>query len=346
MPKSNDSLPRWVEARGPLGAWFDRNARDLPWRRKRSVYRTVVSEFMLQQTRVSTVIPYFDRWLERFPGFLELAEAEEADVLSLWQGLGYYSRARNLHRLACEIVRSGIPEDEKGWRSLPGIGPYSAAAIGSIAQGMPVAVVDGNVVRVLSRLTGDETKWKNSAQAVKANEPLANEFLERRNPGRHNEAVMELGAMICLPRSPLCTVCPVVRFCRAAAEGLTEQIPQIGKTGKVEKTVRRAWLVSGDQILMTRYPENSSRLAGLMELPKIEDLPKSLQPEKEPILRQKRGIGNESITEWIYGIPCDSAKGIPVVGTNLEWVELSRLSNRPLSGPHRRWIEKLLARQD
>ncbi len=297
---------------------------------------------MLQQTRVSTVLPYFDRWLKRFPGFAELAAADEAEVLSLWQGLGYYSRARNLHRLAGGIVRSGIPEDVEGWRSLPGIGPYSAAAIGSLAQGLPVAVVDGNVVRVLARLAGDDTSWKGSAEAVKAVGPMADEFLDRENPGRHNEAVMELGALVCLPRSPLCTVCPLVTFCGAAARGLADRIPMIGKPRKIEKTVLRAWVVSGDRILLVRYPQNRPRLAGLMELPELSDLPGDAMPEEEPIATHKRGIGNESITERIHRVTLVAPDELSPSETQLEWVKIADLGNRPLSGPHRRWIEKRL----
>lgn len=301
---------------------------------------------MLQQTRVSTVIPYFDRWLKRFPGFSELAETDEEEVLSLWQGLGYYSRARNLHRLAREVIHSGLPADLKGWKSLPGIGPYSAAAVGSIAQGLPVAVVDGNVVRVLARWTGDESRWKGSAEAVKAIGPRAEAFLDRQNPGRHNEAVMELGALVCLPRSPLCTICPLVQSCEAAAKGMTDRIPQIGKPGKKEKTIRRAWAFSEGRLLLWRHPGNSSRLAGLMELPQLTDLPDGFVPEEAPLAKRKRGIGNESITEWIHRARVRPDVPLTPLEPGLEWVELSDLARKPLSGPHRRWIEQLLVSQN
>ncbi|MGE9289600.1 MAG: A/G-specific adenine glycosylase [Puniceicoccales bacterium] len=343
MPKSNDCSPRWPNtdlkaARRDLGRWFDRNARVLPWRTETSVYRTVVSELMLQQTRVSTVLPYFEKWLAAFPGFVELAAAQESEVLGLWQGLGYYSRARNLHKLAKRIVEEGTPCDVEGWRKLPGIGGYTAAAITSIAQGLPEAVVDGNVVRVLARLTADETVWKASGEAVKAMGPLAEDFLDRENPGRHNEAMMELGAMVCLPRSPLCTVCPVVQYCRGAAGGIAGELPNILKAKKTEKTVRRAWAIRGDEVLLREIPSTAKRLAGMLELPSLEDLPSSWKPDREPLVKRKRGIGNESITEWFHRVV---QPGRLPAGSELRWVPLNRLDAEPLSGPHRRWIGEL-----
>lgn len=338
MPRSNDSSPPWTEARRALADWFAREARDLPWRRERSVYRTVVSEFMLQQTRVAAVLPYFGRWMERFPGFGELAAASEAEVLALWQGLGYYSRARNLHRLARAVVSDGLPRSAAGWRRLPGIGPYTAAAVASIAQGEPVAVVDGNVVRVLARLTGDDRRWKGSAEAVDGLRPVAERFLDPGTPGRHNEAVMELGALVCLPRSPLCLLCPLSPNCDAAARGTADGLPRIEKTRKVERTVRRAWCERDGKILLRRYAPDARRLGGLLELPELDELGGSVRPAREPFARKKRGIGNESITEPIHRA---TIAGPLPTAPELRWVALDRLADEPLSGPHRRWIEAL-----
>ena len=280
VAKSSDSFPLWAETgfgapRRELARWFRANARDLPWRRDRSVYRTVVSEFMLQQTRVATVLPYFERWMEAFPDFAALAAAEEKEVLSLWQGLGYYSRARNLHKLARLVTEEGVPSDAKGWKALPGVGDYTAAAVASIAEGVSVAVVDGNVVRVLARLSADERRWGSSGEAVRGYAPMAAAFLDPRDPGLHNEALMELGALVCLPRSPLCTVCPLVGRCGAAARGLADSLPRVAKSKKTERTVRRAWAVEGGSVLLRETPDGSKRLAGLLELPALEDLPRT-----------------------------------------------------------------------
>lgn len=344
VPKSNAFSAHWADAnfqpvRRSLSDWFEENSRVLPWRTERTVYRTVVSEFMLQQTRVSTVIPYFERWTERFSDFAALAEAEEGEVLALWQGLGYYSRARNLHKLAKRILETGEPSDVAGWRDLPGIGGYTAAAITSIAQNLPEAVVDGNVVRVLARLSGDETNWKSSGDAVRAFGPLAERFLDREYPGRHNEALMELGALVCLPRSPLCTICPLVGCCRGAALGIAGELPRIVKAKKTEKTVRRVWAVRGKSILLRKIPVNAKRLAGMLELPALADLPESWQPDASPVAKRKRGIGNESITEWIHPVP---KPGRIPKDSDLRWVEVDALAAETLSGPHRRWINELL----
>ncbi len=294
---------------------------------------------MLQQTRVSVVVPYFERWMRTFPDFPSLAVAEEPDVLHLWQGLGYYSRARNLLHLARAVVRDGVPETPENWSRLPGVGPYTAAAVASIAQDQPVPVIDGNVVRVLSRLTGDTRRWKNSASAIRDTAPAATEFLDRKQPGRHNEAVMELGALVCLPRSPLCTVCPLMSHCRAAATGTAETIPQIGKAAKTRKTIRRAWALQEDTLLLYRHPQGSRRLAGLLELPTLDGIPSAWHRDPAPLARRKRGIANESITEFIHSVTPD-ANARP--GKNTEWIPLADLDAQPLSGPHRHWIGEII----
>jgi len=344
VAKSNDSFPRWAETgfgtpRRELARWFRANARDLPWRRGRSVYRTVVSEFMLQQTRVTTVLPYFERWMEAFPDFAALAAAEEREVLALWQGLGYYSRARNLHKLARRVAEEGAPSDAAGWKALPGVGDYTAAAVASIAQGVSAAVVDGNVVRVLARLSADGRTWGSSGEAVRGYAPTAAAFLDRSEPGLHNEALMELGALVCLPRAPLCTVCPLVGRCGAAARGLADSLPRVAKAKKTERTVRRAWSAEGGAVLLRETPDGSKRLAGLLELPALGDLPPDWRPDPAPFARRRRGIGNESITEWFHSV---APGGDPPPGSGLRRVPVSDLPAEPLSGPHRRWIEEFL----
>ncbi|HTJ79922.1 MAG TPA: A/G-specific adenine glycosylase, partial [Rariglobus sp.] len=211
-----------------LLAWYRTHQRTLPWRTAPSLYKTVVSELMLQQTQVKTVLPYFARWLEAFPDFASLAAASEDRVLKLWEGLGYYSRARNLHKVAQAVAAWPAPRRTTAdWLELPGIGPYTAAAITSISFGTPAAVVDGNVVRILARLTADDTAYRDSASAAKVYTPLADALLNHAHPGDHNQAMMELGATICFRQNPLCTVCPVREFCAAARRGDPESYPKL-----------------------------------------------------------------------------------------------------------------------
>jgi len=211
-----------------LLAWFRAHRRDLPWRRSRDPYRVWVAEVMLQQTRIAAVLPYYRRFLEKFPQVTSLARARQEDVLKLWSGLGYYSRARNLRRAAKEIVvRYGgkFPQSLAEALRLPGVGRYTAAAVLSIAYDMPLAVLDGNVARVLARLSamrGDvraPRNWK--AVGSRAEELLATEA-----SGDWNQALMELGETVCTPQSPRCPQCPVERWCRARALGLVEEIPE------------------------------------------------------------------------------------------------------------------------
>src|SRR5208283_1839072 len=210
-------VARRAAFQGALLAWYRARRRPLPWREAPSPYRTVVSEFMLQQTQVATVLPYFGRWMEALPDFGALAAAPEAGVLKLWEGLGYYSRARNLHRLARSVARAGrLPRTAAGWEELPGVGPYTAAAVASIAFGEPVACVDGNVVRILARICRDGTRFRDSASASRALAPLAQELVNPADPGDHNQAMMELGATVCLKRRPSCPVCPARGFCACA----------------------------------------------------------------------------------------------------------------------------------
>jgi A/G-specific adenine glycosylase len=208
-------------------AWFRAHQRDLPWRRSRDPYRIWVAEVMLQQTRIAAVMPYYQRFLERFPALQSLARAREPEVLKLWSGLGYYSRARNLHRAAKIIVaqhKSKFPRTLDPALELPGIGTYTAAAVLSIAYDVPLAVLDGNVARVLARIKAirGELRAPKNWRALTA---AAHNFLATQAPGDWNQSLMELGEVICTPQSPRCAECPVVRRCRAYAEGLTDEIP-------------------------------------------------------------------------------------------------------------------------
>jgi len=219
--------------------WFQRYRRELPWRASHDAYRVWLSEIMLQQTRVAAVIPYYERFLARFPTVEELASASEEEVLRMWSGLGYYSRARNLQRAAQEIVGkfSGtFPRNEADVRHLPGIGAYTAAAILSIAHGEKLAALDGNVARVLSRLfaiTGDlrETaRWKELQRR-------ADSLLDTKSPGDWNQAMMEVGATVCTPRAPQCLLCPVAQYCEGRKQGIAERLPQVRKKREVVEVV-------------------------------------------------------------------------------------------------------------
>ena len=214
-----------------LLSWYRTHRRRLPWRESPSLYGTVVSEFMLQQTQVKTVLPYFARWMETLPDFQSLAKADEARVLKLWEGLGYYSRARNLHRVAKAVAAMPTPpRTAQEWRSLPGIGPYTAAAITSIALGEPEACVDGNVVRILSRLSADGSAFRDSASAAKAFTPIAEKVLTRDSPGDHNQAMMELGATLCSRTTPACP-----GLVRSRAQGRSRVLPEAGTQAGREK---------------------------------------------------------------------------------------------------------------
>jgi A/G-specific adenine glycosylase len=218
-------LRKALEISRRLLAWYRRGRRDLPWRRTSDPYRIWVSEIMLQQTRAQAAIPYFERFLERFPTVEALAAAGEEEVLALWSGLGYYSRARHLLHGAQRVAAAGaFPGDYESIRALPGVGDYTAAAVASIAFGLPYAVVDGNVLRVVARMENDAAET-GSARTRERFRSIAQEWMDARNPGAFNQALMELGATVCLPRNPLCPACPLESLCAARAAGTAAGLP-------------------------------------------------------------------------------------------------------------------------
>jgi A/G-specific adenine glycosylase len=211
-----------------LLGWFRQFQRDLPWRRTKDPYRVWISEIMLQQTRVAAVIPYYERFLTRFPDVRSLAEAPQEEVLRLWSGLGYYSRARNLQKAAQQIVAlhgGQFPQKEEAVLALSGVGPYTGAAILSIAFGAKLAVLDGNVARVLARLGAIRGDLRESRR-WQSLQKTAGAHLDAKSPGDWNQAMMELGAMVCTPRSPQCLLCPVAKFCSARQSGDPESFPE------------------------------------------------------------------------------------------------------------------------
>jgi A/G-specific adenine glycosylase len=240
-------------------------------------YRTWISEIMLQQTRVEAVIPYYEKFLARFPGVESLARAPEADVLTAWSGLGYYGRARNLHRAAKQVASGTVPGTHEELLELTGVGRYTAAAIASIALGQPHAAVDGNVLRVISRLTNDPGEIGSPRTQARFSEETQH-LLDTKRPGDFNQAMMELGATICVPRSPDCGHCPVVRFCAAHAAGTERELPvRLKKAAARGVELHLALVTSRDEegqvFLVQRSPEEK-RMAGFWELPAKEMLPR------------------------------------------------------------------------
>jgi A/G-specific adenine glycosylase len=257
-----------------LISWYRSGHRDLPWRRTTDPYHIWVSEIMLQQTRAQAVIPYYERFLARFPSVEALAAAREEDVLAVWSGLGYYSRARNLRRAAQAIVdRGGFPRDYEGLWALPGIGDYTAAAIASIAFARPHAVLDGNVLRVVARVANDASDIS-SARTRERFRAVAQSWLDRRQPGIFNQALMELGATVCLPKNPLCLLCPLAARCSAQAAGTAAELP-VKLRATVPVRIEGVLLVvrKGEQVLLRRRDADASRMAGFWDLPVPDDLP-------------------------------------------------------------------------
>lgn len=333
-----DSLAQTTQFRKALAEWYARAQRPLPWRTEPSLYRTVISELMAQQTQIKTMLPYFARWMRRFPDFESLAAAPAGDVLKHWEGLGYYSRARNLHQLAQRYVAlDPKPRTREEWQQLPGIGPYTSAAISSIALGLPAAVVDGNVVRLLARLSDDARVFKSNGEAIKAFTAGAEALLDPDRPGDHNQAMMELGATVCLKQKPLCTVCPVVEFCLACRRGSQDERPKIERKATVRVEVERAWVLRDRRLLLYRIPDSAGQLAGQYELPELSRVA-AAGPEKRLLTRRTRSITHRRIRESIYALNVDA-----VADSSLEWVALAQLERITLSGPHRRWVGELLA---
>jgi A/G-specific adenine glycosylase len=257
-----------------LLAWYQQGHRDLPWRRTADPYLIWISEIMLQQTRAQAVIPFYLRFLDRFPTVEALAAAAEEDVLALWSGLGYYSRARNLVRAARQIAGTGsFPRDYAALRALPGIGDYTAAAIASIAFQLPYAVLDGNVLRVVARVENDASDIA-APRTRERFRAVAQAWLDPRHPGLYNQALMELGATVCLPRNPLCLVCPLTAVCRAREEGVAAQLPvKLRKTAAVQLDGTLLIVRRGARILLRQRDAALRLMAGFWDLPAPEDLP-------------------------------------------------------------------------
>lgn len=289
-------LPDATAFRRRLLAWFDRERRDLPWRRTRDPWAVLLSEILLQQTTVSAVVPHYERLLARWPRPSELAACGESELLAQWAGLGYYRRARLLAEAARKIADDGgeLPRSAAALRELPGVGEYTAAAVASITHGEAIAAVDGNVERVICRLLayGDDPRSASGRATVRA---AATTLLSARRPGDFNQAMMELGATVCRPRSPECVRCPVAAACSARALGTPERFPALPPRKAMRDVVKLALLVvRGRRVLVQRRAEAPNE--GFFELPQLEvqrvgdrDAPPAPTPLADA-LRERHGL--------------------------------------------------------
>ncbi len=357
------SLPAPVDRRRlarRLLAWFRQNARDLPWRRDRDPYAIWVSEVMLQQTQVATVIPFFERFLKTFPTLADLAAADEQDVLRLWEGMGYYRRARDLHRAArlLHAARGGqIPDDPDTFRALPGVGRYTAGAVLSQAFDRRLPILEANTQRVLARLLGLRGDVRSTAvrrtlwQAAEA-------LLPRREVGHFNQALMEVGALVCTPRAPDCPSCPLAEWCTARREGLQEEIPaRVPAAPPVE--VREAAVVvrRGSRVLLAQRPPRG-RWAGMWEFPHgplangetyeqaaarvVNELAGLDADLGQELLTVRHGITRFRITLVCFEASHRRGRFRSEFYDCAVWVRPDQLASYPVSAPQRRLAQLLL----
>jgi A/G-specific adenine glycosylase len=310
--------------------WYRENGRDLPWRRTRDPYAVLVSEFMLQQTQVATVLSYYNEWLQRFPDFATLARASEASVLHAWQGLGYYGRARNLHATAGIVVdrhAGHFPRAIARMRELPGVGRYTANAIATFAFDQSVPIVEANTARVLTRLfnfrrpidctAGREALWRHAAMLV-----------PKSSAGTYNSALTDLGALVCLPRQPRCEICPVQKFCRAKnPETLPVKKARLPTRQLIET---HAFIVKQSKILLA---QSTVRWRGMWILPPLQ----TRSTTKRPVHMSIFPFTHHRITLAVY-----RHRAPPKIFSNQTWFEISALENLAMPSPHRRATRHLL----
>ncbi len=314
-----------------LTDWFKIAARDLPWRKTRDPYAIVVSEMMLQQTQVATVIGYYERWMRRFPDVKSLADAAEPEVLRMWEGLGYYARARNLHRAAKVIVKDGgaFPRTLESIRALPGVGPYTAGAVASFAFGLRAPIVDANIARVIARLqnmqdpidttSGQKRVW-DYAEAI-----LPTRGAEAR---QHNAALMELGAILCKPGEPPCLLCPVKQWCQATdPASLPKKRPRRAVVALQEDC---GWIVQRGLVLLET--SDSARSRGLWRLPQLKSA-----PARKPIHEAEYPFTHHRVQLRVYLATVPRRRA-----ANHRWFEIARLGETAMTAPHRRALTSLL----
>ncbi len=346
--------------------WYDENARSLPWRGHPQPYAVWVSEIMLQQTRVETVIPYFTRWMKRFPDVQALAQASQQDVLAAWEGLGYYSRARNLQRAAqilLECYEGELPVDSQALGKLPGVGRYTAAAIASIAFGLDEPALDGNIRRVLARLFNVSVPAR-SPQGERRLWELAAEHLPPGQAGEYNQALMDLGATICTPRSPECQRCPLEDACQARRLGLQNERPVLSRKPPAPHYIVTAAVIEQDsRVLITQRPLEGL-LGGLWEFPggKLqpgEELASCLQREIQEELNLKIQVGASfgvyrhaythfrvTLHAFRCSIPTSGLPGgsqpQPIQVKDLRWIKPEELLDYPMGKIDRQIARRLM----
>jgi A/G-specific adenine glycosylase len=333
--------------RSQLLCWYERSQRDLPWRRSRDPYSIWVSEIMLQQTRVAVVVERYRAFLARFPSLLSLALAPEEEVLALWSGLGYYRRARMLHKAAQFVAaerQGNLPRTAAELRTLPGIGIYTAAAIASIAHNEVVAVVDGNVERVLCRVAGWEAGSRAGEAAWKRKvADLADELIDAARPGDFNQALMELGATVCLPRNPQCLLCPVESHCKTRGEHKTvPQSPMLSREVAHALSLRIGQTPgsSGEnsrEVLLEQRPEALTVMPGLWELPRLRD---SAVPEDELRMTLRHAIMRVNYYVRIRNVFEDDIDAMTEAGGDRRWVPLSEAAGMALTGLARKALAR------
>ncbi|RTR26257.1 A/G-specific adenine glycosylase [Deinococcus radiophilus] len=334
----------WPTVRQALLDWFDSQGRDLPWRvgpeGRRDPYRVWVAEILLQQTQVARGQVYYGRFLEAFPDVQALAAAPQDAVLKAWEGCGYYARARNLHRAAGLVAAQGFPQEYADWLALPGVGPYTAAAVSSLAYGEARAVSDGNVRRVLARLLGERQPSENWVQT------RADELLDQDRPAAWNEAVMDLGATVCTPKAPACSVCPLRQWCAAYASGEPTAYPAPKKRTAAQQ-VQAAALLIGDGQAAVLEQRQGTLLGGLFGLPLQELTSQAVTPKEAlkqlgtrlnlntKLVEQAHLLGEISHTMthrqiqlWVYHLPASAAQQ-PL--TQVASAALSRLDHKALA---------------
>jgi A/G-specific adenine glycosylase len=326
-----------------LLAWYDANKRDLPWRRGRDPYAIWVSEIMLQQTRVAVVVERYQTFLSRFPTLSALASAPEQDVLALWSGLGYYRRARMLHKAAQFVMnhRGGtLPSTAAELRLLPGIGTYTAAAIASIANDERIAVVDGNVERVLCRLQGWEATGGSGAAFRRKVEEAAEEFVDPDRPGDFNQAMMELGAMVCIPRNPQCLVCPVSAGCRTKGEHKTEPRPRmLSREVGCALAVRNAPCRGSScrEVLLEQRPESNTVMPGLWQLPTLLDAD---VPEADLRMTVRHAIMQVNYYVRVRAVHEGDVEALTLREGRRCWVSLMQAAEMALTGLTRKVLSR------
>jgi A/G-specific adenine glycosylase len=317
--------------------WYRSNGRDLPWRRTRDHYAILVSEFMLQQTQVATVIPYYNEWLRRFPDFASLAHASENDLLRAWQGLGYYARARNLHATAKAVVdrhRGRFPRSVEKMQQLPGIGKYTAHAVASFAFNQSVPIVEANTARVLTRLLD----FRESVDSVAGRKMLwqyAASLVPKSNARIYNSALIDLGAFVCIPREPKCGICPVKKFCRAKnPETLPVRKSRSRTTRLVEK---HAFVVRQGRILLE---QSSKRWRSMWILPPLQtDCFKQSSFRRGAIYTSVFPFTNHRVALKVY-----AERTRKIEKHSQRWVVINSLESIPIPSPHRRAVQHLVQR--